>query len=58
MDALPVTLGAEFGEYAFSLKKAQENISHNMENLRYVALGGTAVGSGSKFSKRRKRECI
>jgi aspartate ammonia-lyase len=47
MDAIPVTLGSEFGEYAFSLKKAKENISYTMENLKYIALGGTAVGSGA-----------
>jgi aspartate ammonia-lyase len=58
MDALPVTLGTEFGEYAFSLKKAKENISHNMENLRYVALGGTAVGSGANSPNMYKERAI
>jgi aspartate ammonia-lyase len=58
MDALPVTLGTEFGEYAFSLKKAQENISHNMENLTYVALGGTAVGSGANSPNMYKERAV
>ena len=58
MDALPVTLGTEFGEYAFSLKKAKENISHNMENLTYVALGGTAVGSGANSPNMYKDRAI
>jgi aspartate ammonia-lyase len=58
MDALPVTLGTEFGEYAFSLKKAKENISHNMENLTYVALGGTAVGSGANSPNMYKERAI
>ena len=46
MDALPVTLGAEFKEYAYSLKKAHEKLIQSTENLEYVGLGGTAVGTG------------
>jgi aspartate ammonia-lyase len=47
MDAIPVTLGDEFGEYAFSLRRARENILVAMKNLEPVALGGTAVGTGA-----------
>lgn len=47
MDAIPVTLKDEFEAYAFSLKKAREKIVEATSGLEYVALGGTAVGSGA-----------
>jgi aspartate ammonia-lyase len=46
MDALPVTLGLEFGEYAYSLEIAKKKLYQAVDNLRYVGLGGTAVGTG------------
>jgi aspartate ammonia-lyase len=46
MDALPVTLGIEFGEYAYSLETAKKKLYQAVDNLRYVGLGGTAVGTG------------
>lgn len=47
MDAIPVTLGNEFEEYAFSLRRASDNLVFAMKNLEPVALGGTAVGTGA-----------
>lgn len=47
MDAIPVTLGAEFEEYAYSLARAQKRMREAMDGLREVALGGTAVGTGA-----------
>ncbi|HVX02010.1 MAG TPA: aspartate ammonia-lyase [Nitrososphaera sp.] len=47
MDAIPVTLGAEFEEYAYSLSRAQKRMREAMDGLREVALGGTAVGTGA-----------
>jgi aspartate ammonia-lyase len=47
MDAIPVTLGAEFEEYAYSLQRAQRTMHEAMEGLREVGLGGTAVGTGA-----------
>jgi aspartate ammonia-lyase len=47
MDAIPVTLGAEFSEYAFSLRMGLEKIAQSCSDLEYVALGGTAVGTGA-----------
>ncbi len=47
MDAIPVTLGAEFEEYAYSIERAQERMREAMDGLREVALGGTAVGTGA-----------
>jgi aspartate ammonia-lyase len=46
MDALPITLGIEFGEYAYSLEIAKNKLYQAVDNLRYVGLGGTAVGTG------------
>ncbi len=47
MDAIPVTLGTEFSEYAFSLRMGLEKIVQSCSDLEYVALGGTAVGTGA-----------
>jgi aspartate ammonia-lyase len=51
MDAIPVTVGAEFKAFSYSLKKARQKIAMSIENLEYVALGGTAVGSGANSPK-------
>ena len=47
MDAIPVTLGEEFNEYAFSLKRGINKIEDVCSDLEFVALGGTAVGTGA-----------
>ena len=47
MDAIPVTLGAEFDVYAFSLKRGLSKIEDVCLDLEYVGLGGTAVGTGA-----------
>ena len=47
MDALPVTLGNEFSAFAFSIKMGIEKIDQSSLDLEYVALGGTAVGTGA-----------
>ncbi|WP_412470415.1 MULTISPECIES: class II fumarate hydratase [unclassified Halobacteriovorax] len=46
MDATPLTLGQEFSGYTAQLKGAKKDILHSIENLRELALGGTAVGTG------------
>jgi aspartate ammonia-lyase len=51
MDAIPVTLGAEFDQYAYSLKQARTMLVRAMDGLRYVGLGGTAVGTGANAPK-------
>ena len=45
MDALPVTLGEEFNEYAFSLRRGLDKIGDVCSGLEYVGLGATAVGT-------------
>ena len=51
MDAIPVTMGDEFSSYLFALTKSKEFISRSLEQLYYVALGGTAVGTGANTPK-------
>lgn len=47
MDAIPVTLGVEFDVYAFSLKRGLNKVVDVCDDLEYVGLGGTAVGTGA-----------
>jgi aspartate ammonia-lyase len=47
MDALPVTLGEEFDEYAFSLRRGLNKIGDVCSGLEYVGLGATAVGTSA-----------
>ena len=51
MDAIPVTLGAEFEQYAYSLKRARTMLVQSMDGLRNIGLGGTAVGTGANSPK-------
>ena len=51
MDALPITLGAEFGAYANAVENAKRSIENRRTELEYVALGGTAVGTGANAPK-------
>ena len=45
-DAVPVTLGREFGAYATAMARDRWRISKCVERLRVVNLGGTAVVTG------------
>lgn len=51
MDALPVTLGGEFAAYGTAIAKARDAIFVAQKELEYVALGGTAVGTGANTPK-------
>jgi aspartate ammonia-lyase len=51
MDAIPVTLGAEFEQYAYSLNQARARLIQAMDGLNYIGLGGTAVGTGANTPK-------
>ncbi|MBC7645234.1 MAG: class II fumarate hydratase [Thermoleophilia bacterium] len=46
MDAVPVTLGQEFGGYAAQVRLGRERIAATLEHLGQIPLGGTAVGTG------------
>lgn len=45
-DATPIRLGQEFGGYAGQISESTRRVSFALEELRFVALGGTAVGTG------------
>jgi fumarate hydratase, class II len=46
MDAVPVTLGQEFGGYAAQVRQGHARVSATLERLGQIPLGGTAVGTG------------
>jgi fumarate hydratase class II len=46
MDAVPVTLGQEFGGYAAQVRQGYDRVGSVLERLGQVPLGGTAVGTG------------
>jgi len=46
MDAVPVTLGQEFGGYAAQVCEGRARVSGTLERLGKIPLGGTAVGTG------------
>ncbi|MDX1548157.1 MAG: class II fumarate hydratase, partial [Rhodothermales bacterium] len=46
MDATPVRLGQEFGGYASQIDHALRRLEHARAELRELALGGTATGTG------------
>ena len=50
-DATPLTLGQEFGGYAFQLEQGISRIKHALINIYPLAQGGTAVGTGLNTSK-------
>jgi fumarate hydratase class II len=46
MDAVPVTLGQEFGGYAAQVREGHARVEATLERLGKIPLGGTAVGTG------------
>lgn len=46
MDATPLTLGQEFSGYRTQVEYGIERVHQSLEKLRYLAQGGTAVGTG------------
>ncbi|AEF41845.1 class II fumarate hydratase [Hoyosella subflava] len=46
MDAVPVTLGQEFGGYARQIEAGIERVKATLPRLGELPIGGTAVGSG------------
>jgi fumarate hydratase, class II len=46
MDAVPVTLGQEFGGYAAQVRQGQARVEATLERVGQIPLGGTAVGTG------------
>jgi fumarate hydratase, class II len=56
MDAVPVTLGQEFGGYAAQMALGQERVSAALVHVGQIPLGGTATGTGlnthAKFAEK------
>jgi fumarate hydratase class II len=50
-DATPITLGQEFGGYAFQVKQGIARINQALKNIYPLAQGGTAVGTGLNTKK-------
>src|SRR3954449_12826166 len=46
MDAVPVTLGQEFGGYAAQVREGKARVESTLERVGKIPLGGTAVGTG------------
>ena len=46
MDAVPVTLGAEFAGYAAQMRLGQERVASALVHVGQIPLGGTATGTG------------
>lgn len=45
-DALPVTLGQELESYALAFERGLELLKAALEEVKYLPIGGTAVGTG------------
>ena len=45
-DATPLTLGQEFSGYVQQLTNGISRVEHSLHNLKFLAQGGTAVGTG------------
>ena len=50
-DATPLTLGQEFGGYAFQVKQGIARAEAALKNIYFLAQGGTAVGTGLNTTK-------
>jgi aspartate ammonia-lyase len=57
-DAVPVTIGQEFGAYASALRNAADQLRERQKNLYALALGGTAAGTGANAHPRYKQLAI
>ena len=59
MDAVPVTLGQEFGGYAAQVRQGVARIEATLGRVGQIPLGGTAVGTGlnthAEFAQRVRR---
>jgi aspartate ammonia-lyase len=58
MDAVPVTLGEEFGAYTQAIGRDRWRLYKAEERLRQVNLGGTAVGRGDNAGRRYRHTVI
>lgn len=54
-DAVPITLGQEFGAYAEAIHKDLLNIQNALKNMYEIGMGGTAIGTGINTDPRYKK---
>ena len=57
-DATPISLGQEFSGYHAQLKKCIERIEKSLEEIYFLAQGGTAVGTGLNTRKNFDKKII
>ena len=57
-DAVPVTIGQEFKAYGSSIGNCAQELRRRQENLYFVALGGTATGTGANTHPNYKRLAV
>ena len=57
-DATPLTLGQEFSGYQFQLKESIKRIEQALEEIYFLAQGGTAVGTGLNTRKNFDKQII
>jgi fumarate hydratase class II len=50
-DATPLTLGQEFGGYAHQVRQGIVRVDQALDNIYFIAQGGTAVGTGLNTRK-------
>ena len=62
MDAVPVTLGQEFGGYAAQVREGIARVESTLERVGKIPLGGTAAGTGPEHApgvrRARAREAL
>ena len=57
-DATPLTLGQEFSGYQYQLKESIKRIEHALNEIYFLAQGGTAVGTGLNTRKNFDKKTI
>ena len=57
-DAVPISLGQEVSAWSKQLKDAENSLMNNLEELFFLPLGGTAVGTGINCPKGFSEESI
>jgi len=57
-DATPITLGQEFSGYHAQLKKCIERIENALDEINFLAQGGTAVGTGINTRKNFDKQIV
>ena len=57
-DAVPITIGQEFSAYSSVLRNSADQLKKRQINLYEVALGGTAVGTGTNTHPQYKKKVI